>query len=70
MEKRTKIETKVNQAVFFEAVVRHKTSGHEETLTQEKLDSLQRDLNIWLKCGKYELISADKVERVKVQLIA
>jgi hypothetical protein len=70
MENRTKIETKVNQAVFFEAVVKHKTEGFEKTLTKSKLELLQSDLDIWLKCGNYELISADKVERVLVKLIA
>lgn len=70
MEKRTEIKIKQESAVFFEAVVKHKTKNYSKTLTQDSLQSLQIDLDVWLKCGNYELVSAEKVERVKCKLIA
>ena len=70
MEKRTEIKFEQQNAVFFEAVVKHKNKDYTKTLTQDNLQSLQIDLDVWLKCGNYELVSADKVERVQVKLIA
>lgn len=70
MEKRTEIKIEQKNAVFFEAVVKHKTESFTKTLTQDNLQSLQIDLDVWLKCGNYELVSAEKVERVKCKLIA
>jgi glutamate dehydrogenase/leucine dehydrogenase len=70
MEKRTEIKIVQKNAVFFEAVVKHKTKSYTKTLTQDNLQSLQIDLDVWLKCGNYELVSAEKVERVSCKLIA
>jgi hypothetical protein len=69
MEKREEIKINKETEVFFEAVIQDK-SGYKRTFTKARLEDLQLDLDIWLKCGKYELVSADKVERVMCKLIA
>lgn len=68
---KTKLETENVTETFYEAVIVKK--GHSdpfETLTRNSLEDLQISINTYLKCGKYELKSADKVERVMVKLLA
>jgi len=70
MENRTKIEVKEQNEVFFEAVIKHKTKDIQKVLTNKNLEWLQSNIDVWMKCGNYELVSADKVERVMCKLIA
>jgi hypothetical protein len=67
---RTKIEMKKEQKVFYEAVFVNKETGYVHTFIKDTVKQLQDTVDTWLRCGKYELKSAEKVERVMVKLIA
>ena len=68
MENRTKIETKEQTAIFYEAVM-VRPNGTKIVETKKTLEDLQSWINLLLRDG-YILRSADKVERVQVKLIA
>lgn len=68
MENRTSLEINKENRVFFEAKLKM-PSGHIITETKDSLSDLQRMVNIYLRDG-LKLVSADKVERVQVKLIA
>ena len=56
--------------IYYEAVFTHKENGYTQVETKKTLEDLQFSIDVWTKCGKYELTSADKVERVMCKLIA
>lgn len=69
MENRIPVDFKLVPVVFFEAkIIRKDTEQVFETITKKHLGELQSDVNIWLKCGKYSLLSVERVERPQIQL--
>ena len=69
MENRTPIDFKFVPVAFFEAKI-SKKDNHEtfKTITSKRLGELESEINIWLKCGNYSLLSVERVERHQIQL--
>jgi hypothetical protein len=69
MENRTPVEIKLVPVTFYEAkIISNKTQELFQTITKKHLGELQSDVNIWLRCGKYSLLSVERVERQQIQL--
>lgn len=69
MEKRTPIDFKFEPVAFFEAKIVAKNHGAVvKTITSKHLREVELDVNIWLKCGNYSLLSVERVERQQISL--
>lgn len=69
METRTPIDFELVKTTFYEAKIAKK--GYDDvfrTFTSKHLGEIEQDVNIWIKCGNYSLISVEKVERPQIRL--
>lgn len=69
MENRTPIDFKFVPESFFEAKIAKKGDNLPfKTITSKNLREVELDINIWLKCGNYSLLSVERVERQQISL--
>lgn len=69
MENRTAIDFKFEPVTFFEAKIAKKGDDLPfKVITSKNLREVELDINIWLKCGNYSLLSVERVERHQVSL--
>ena len=68
MENRTPIDFKFEPVAFFEAKIAKKGDNYVKVLTYKNPRELELDVNIWLKCGNYSLLSVERVERQQISL--
>lgn len=67
MENKTAVAVNIKLVTFFEAkIINKNTSQIVEVVTNKDLKEIESTVNIWLKCGRYELASLDKVERQQI----
>jgi len=69
MENRTPIDFKFEPIFFFEAKIAQK--GYVlpfKVITSKNLREVELEINIWLKCGNYSLLSVERVERQQISL--
>lgn len=54
---------------FFEAkIAKREEDAVFKVITTENIRQLENDINIWLKCGNYKILSVERVERQQVTL--
>jgi hypothetical protein len=69
MENRTPVDFKFEPVAFFEAKIAKKGDNLPfKTITSKHLREVEMDINIWLKCGNYSLLSVERVERQQISL--
>lgn len=69
MEKRQPLKYQFETVSFYEARIINKNTGElAKTITSKKIQEVELDINIWIKCGKFELERVEKVERQQVKL--
>ena len=75
MENRTPVDFKFEPVTFFEAKIAAKRIGADsgylsvvKTITSKHLREVEMDINIWLKCGNYSLLSVERVERQQISI--
>lgn len=69
MENRTPVGFKFVPITLFEAKIAKK--GYDlpfKVITSGNLREVELDINIWLKCGNYSLLSVERVERQQISL--
>lgn len=69
MENRTPVEFKFEPVLFFEAKIIKKGNSPlfiQKTIISKNLKEVELEVNIWLKCGNYSLLSLDRVERQQI----
>jgi hypothetical protein len=70
MEKRQKLELKFEIVIFYEATIVEKASQRvAKVSTSKRIQEVESDINFWIKCGKYEVINLEKVERQQVRIV-
>lgn len=70
MENRTPVNFKFEPVFFFEAKIAKKGDDlATRTITSKNLREVELDINIWLKCGNYSLLSVERVERQQISLL-
>jgi hypothetical protein len=69
-ETRSPVKFGFKTIFFFEAKIARKDEDSVfKILTTENIRQLENDINIWLKCGNYKVLSIDKVERQQVSIL-
>jgi hypothetical protein len=69
MEKRQKLDVNYEKISFFEAKITNKNSGElAKTITADSIREVEIGINTWIKCGNYELLSLEKVEREQIKV--
>ena len=69
MENRTPIDFKFVPTTFFEARISKKDNQETyKTITSKRLGELEAEINVWLKCGNYSLLSVERIERHQISL--
>jgi len=68
MENRTPVNFDFVPQFFFEAKIAKKGDDYVKVLTYKNPRELELDVNIWLKCGNYSLLSVERVERQQISL--
>jgi hypothetical protein len=69
MENRTPVDFKFEPVTFFEAKIgQSKSSLPIKTIISKNLREVEMDINIWLKCGNYSLLSVERVERQQISI--
>jgi hypothetical protein len=73
MENRTPVDFKFESVFFFEAKIAKKGDRRGDNvpvqiITSKNLREVELDINIWLKCGNYSLLSVERVERQQISL--
>lgn len=69
MENRTPVDFKFEPVFFFEAKIGAPYKALPvKTITSKNLREVELEINIWLKCGNYSLLSVERVERQQISL--
>lgn len=69
MENRTPVDFKFEPVFFFEAKIGAPCKALPvKTITSKNLREVELEINIWLKCGNYSLLSVERVERQQISL--
>jgi hypothetical protein len=69
-ETRTELEGLGIKEVFYEAVIGRIDDDFKHVIIRDSIEELNISVNVWLRDGKHVLLSADKVERMVVRLVA
>jgi len=69
MEKRQPLKFEYETVSFYEAKIINKNTGVlAKTITSKIIQEVELDINIWIKCGNYQLEKVEKVERQQIKL--
>jgi len=66
---KTPLKAENYNTTFYEAIILKKATGAKKTLTEDTLPQLHIAIDIWTKCGEYEVTEANKVERELVRFV-
>lgn len=69
METRQNIEFTLETVELYESKILNKNTGATaQTITAESIDELQTRINVWIKCGNFEVKQIEKVNRQQVKI--
>jgi len=66
---KTPIKMENLKVTLYEAVIVYKNGDERMRLTEKSLEALQLAIDVWTRCGKYDLKEANKIERNLVKLV-
>lgn len=69
METKTPVNFEYQTVSLYEAVIINKnTKAKANTITANDINELETRINVWIKCGNFEVDNIVKVERQQIKI--